>query len=382
MDDDGPVSDAERFLLKDLLNQDSIGVIAAAVAAVHPAFDRQGFLRAVFDGQWAGRELKQRMRHVAEELRTHLPPDYRDAVEVLVAASPATAGAGFAAMALSDVVEAFGLDDPDASIPALEALTKVVSAEFAVRPFIDRYPDRMWGQLLEWAGSDDPAVRRLASEGSRPRLPWGMRLRSLIADPGPVRPVLEALCHDPSEDVRRSVANHLNDIAKDHPQLVMAWLEQWQDASCEVEQITRHALRTLLKQGDPRALRLLGYDPEPRIDVRDLQVDPPCVTVGSQARLGFVVVSTGEHGQHLVIDAVVYFVKTNGARSPKVFRLRTAQLAPGEHLVVRRRLSFAQMSTRTVHPGTHAIDVQVNGAVQRRIEFEVVAPGEERSPAP
>lgn len=370
------MSDSERFLLKDLFNEDSIGVIATAVAAAHAGFDRTGFLTAVFDEEWAGRELKQRMRHVAEELRAHLPRSYPEALEVLVAASPATADAGFAAMALSDFVEAFGVGDPDASIPALETFTKVMSAEFAVRPFIDRYPDRMWRQLLDWTDCDDPAVRRLASEGSRPRLPWGMRLPSLIADPSPVRPILEALCHDPSDDVRRSVANNLNDIAKEHPQLVVAWLKEWQDGSLELGQVTRHALRTLVKQGDPGALRLLGYDPDAHVEVEDLQIEPPVVLLGTDARLTFTVVSTGQVRQHLVIDAIVYFMKKRGVLSPKVFKLRTAEFEPGSHLTVQRKLSFVQMSTRTVYPGTHAVEIQINGTVQRRIEFEVVASGE------
>ena len=264
----------DRFLLKDLFDEASVEVIAAAITGVERTFDRNGFLAAVFDSEWSNRELKARMRHIAVTLHSLLPDAYRDALDVLLRASPDTGAAGFAAMAFSDFVEVYGLDDPDASLPALGTFTLVVSAEFAVRPFIIRYPEASFLQMRRWTEDSDPQVRRLASEGCRPRLPWAMALKPLQDDPAPILPILTALRHDPSADVRRSVANNLNDIAKDHPALVVDTLAGWQDDSHEVADITRHALRTLLKRGDPKALGLLGYASSPEVLVTGLAVSP------------------------------------------------------------------------------------------------------------
>jgi hypothetical protein len=180
------------------------------------------------------------------------------------------------------------------------------------------------------------------------------------------------LRHDPSEDVRRSVANNLNDIAKDHPGLVVDTLAGWQDGSREVAAITRHALRTLLKQGNPDALRLLGFDPEPAVLVHGLSVTPAEVPVGESTQLEFTVVSEAEQEQALMVDAVVHFRRARDRTSPKVFKLRTVQLEPGAAVVVRRKLSLQPLSTRRIYPGTHAVEVQINGTLMGRVEFEVV----------
>jgi len=363
----------ERFLLKDLFDEASVEVIGAAISGAESTFDRDGFMAAVFDRDWRDRELKARMRHIAVTLHSFLPDPYRKALDVLRRASPGTEAAGFAAMAFSDFVEVYGLDDPDASLPVLGRFTLVVSAEFAVRPFIIRYPEASFAQMARWAEDPDPRVRRLASEGCRPRLPWAMALKPLQDDPAPILPILTALRHDPSNDVRRSVANNLNDIAKDHPGLVVEILASWQDGSTEVADITRHALRTLLKQGDPKALGLLGYAPSPEVLVTGLAVSPVKVHVGDFTTLSFTVASTSDREQSLMVDAVVFFRKARGHASPKVLKLRTAQLAAGDSMGIRRKISLAPMSTRRIYPGTHAVEVQINGSRFERREFEVVA---------
>lgn len=363
----------DRFLLKDLFDEASAEVIAVAITGVESTFDRAGFLAAVFDADWRDRELKARMRHIAVTLRSFLPDPYREALDVLLRASPDTEAAGFAAMAFSDFVEVYGLDDPDASLPALSTFTLVASAEFAVRPFVIRYPEASFAQMARWAEDPDPRVRRLASEGCRPRLPWSMVLKPLQDDPAPILPILTALRHDPSGDVRRSVANNLNDIAKDHPGRVVDTLAGWQDGSTEVVDITRHALRTLLKQGDPKALGLLGFAPSPEVVVTGLAVSPVKVRVGDFTTLNFTVASTSDREQSLMVDAVVFFRKARGHASPKVFKLRTAQLAAGDSVAIRRKISLAPMSTRRIYPGIHAVEVQINGSRFGRVEFEVAA---------
>ena len=361
----------EPFLVKDFFDTTTVGVLAEGTAAEYPPFDRSGFMTGVFDAQWQDREFKERLRHVTVTLAAHLPAAYADAVAVLRSANHHFAAAGLAALVCSDFVEAFGIDDYDTSIPALGDFTTVMSAEFAVRPFILRYPDRMYPQLLEWAHSPDRAVRRLASEGSRPRLPWAMALPPLKADPSPVLPILAALRHDPSEDVRRSVANHLNDITKDHPGLVITILKEWQDGSPEVDGIIRHGLRTLLKRGNPDALALLGYQPDPDVRVHDLRLEPADVAIGGSTRLHVAISSTGQETQRVMVDLVVYFQKAKGQLLPKVFKLKTADLAPDQTIELSRKLAFAHLSTRTIYPGPHAIEVQVNGSRLGRLDFDV-----------
>lgn len=362
----------DSFLLKDFFNRETIGIIDEAISAVHPAFDSGTFLAAVFDDRWNERELKQRMRHTSTCLRAGLPTEYEAALQILVRASPATAEAGFAAMVLSDFVEAHGVEHFEPSVAALSEFTRVVSAEFAVRPFLVRYPDDMLARMRQWAEDDDPALRRLASEGSRPRLPWGMALKQFKEDPSPILPILETLRHDPSEDVRRSVANNLNDIAKDHPDLVVEVLTRWQDGTAEVADITRHALRVLIKEGHPGALRLLGFSPEPEVVVEDLDVSPEYVSIGDKVVVSFSVRSTGASTQPVVIDGVVHYARPR-KRARKVFKWKTAELEAGARLDVKRSVTLQHLSTRRIHPGRHTVAVQVNGSRLAEADFEVTA---------
>lgn len=363
----------EPFLLKDsFFNRESVEALADAVGSVHDGFNGAGFVDAVLDDQWEARELKARMRWIAEMLRQFLPAEYGEALAILRAASPKTEG--FAAMAFSDFVEAFGVsEDIETSLPALEEFTKVVSAEFAVRPFLIAEPHRMLEQMGEWALNDDWRVRRLASEGSRPRLPWGMGLKSLKTDPAPIIPILETLSHDPSEDVRRSVANSLNDISKDHPELVVELLTDWQDDSDEIADITRHALRTLLKQGNDSALGLLGYRPDVEVSVLGLAAEPDPAFIGGKVTTNFSVRNDEPSAEDLMIDGVVGFHRPGGT-STKVFKWKILRLEPGELISIKRSVTLQQLSTRTVHPGTHTIEIQVNGQRTASISFEVVAP--------
>lgn len=215
--------------LKNMFNEQSVAALAAAIQKEYPAFDRQAFLARVFDEGWEARKLKERMRHITTALHDFLPQGYPTALDVLRRALPSLADYGFEKMVFPDYVEVYGLDDWQASMPALEEFTQHVSAEFAIRPFIACHQDRTMAQMLEWARHEHPGVRRLASEGCRPRLPWGIRLPALQADPSPSLPILEQIKLDESESVRRSVANNLNDVSKDRPEVVIEVLRRWHE---------------------------------------------------------------------------------------------------------------------------------------------------------
>ncbi len=361
----------DRPLLKDLIDLPSVAGLAEAVAAVYPTMQPDVIVAQVFDGEWPDRALKQRIRHVAVVLRRNLPADYPAALTLLRQAAAGVDELGFTAMAFNDFVEEFGVDDPDNSLPALEQFTKLVSAEFAIRPFLEHHPDRTLGQLMTWAGSDDWRVRRLASEGSRPRLPWGMGLRSLKLDPSPIVPILTVLRKDSSADVRRSVANSLNDISKDHPRVVVDLLASWQDGSRQTGALTKHALRTLVKKGHPGALDLLGFSSEPAVVIRKARVVPPSVRIGGAVHLSFEVAAIGEAPQPLMIDFAIEFQNVSGTGSRKVFKGKVVELAGGDHVALRRKISLQPLSTRAILPGPHFAEVQVNGSVLERLGFEV-----------
>ena len=265
----------------------------------------------------------------------------------------------------------YGLDDPQTSFWAQEEVTKRFSCEFSIRFFIEQHPEVTWERLHAWARHANPHVRRLASEGTRPRLPWAPQLRGLRKDPTPVLELLEVLKDDPVRYVQRSVANNLNDIGKDHPDRLIATCARWmQDATPDIDWIVRHALRSRIKAGDPEALEILGYAAQPAIEVVDVQM-PDTASIGDTLRFSFGLQSTSATPQPLLVDYVVHFVKARGESRPKVFKLRQIELAGGERVALKHRISLKQHSTRTHHPGTHRVDLRINGVDHPLGSFEL-----------
>lgn len=357
--------------LKDMYNQDSVSDLAIAIGQVYPVFDREAFFGKVFSPEWPELELKQRMRHITLALGSLLPGDYHQALDILRRAIPLLPKQSFEKMVFPDFVEVYGLEDYQTSIPALEYFTQFISAEFAVRHFIINYPEPMMAQMLVWATHDHEGVRRLASEGCRPRLPWGVALPALKKDPAPILQILEALKLDPSESVRRSVANNLNDISKDNPDVTLKVLNKWQSIDRpEIRATTRHALRTLIKAGHPGALALLGFPP-PQVSVSNLEVIPQQITMGSVGKLSFTVESTADRPQALMIDYVLHLVRARGKTGTKVFKLAQKTIQPGESLQLEKTVSFEPITTRRYYPGVHAIEPQINGQTFDKVTFQL-----------
>ncbi len=264
-------------------------------------------------------------------------------------------------MPLAHFVEVYGLEHFEVSVRAMKEITQRHSSEFTIRPFLVRYPDAMLAVLHEWVHDENFHVRRLVSEGTRPRLPWGMRLHQFVKDPTPTLALLEHLKDDPSEYVRRSVANHLNDITKDHPDLVLMTVRRWREgASQGTNWLIRHALRSLVKAGHPQALALLGYG-EATVSLVDFQVQPAQIELGQSVTFTFTLRNDAAAAQDLLIDYVVYYVKANGSTSPKVFKLNTRTVAPGETITIQKKHPIKPITTRVHYPGTHTIAIQVNG---------------------
>jgi 3-methyladenine DNA glycosylase AlkC len=269
-------------------------------------------------------------------------------------------------------VARFGLDHFEASMLAQYELTQRFSAESSIRPFLIRHPEATYQRLVQWASDPNVHVRRLVSEGTRPRLPWAPRLRDFQRDPGPVLALLERLKDDPERYVQRSVANSLNDIGKDHPERVVEVCWSWGMSASEGRRwIIRHALRSLVKQAHPGALALVGAGRRPRVSVTSVEVAPARPRLGKQVAVSFELASTGRVAQELLVDYAVHFVKANGARRPKVFKLRRLKLPAKGSVRLQARLSFADLTTRKHYRGRHAIDLLVNGVRFELCEFEV-----------
>ena len=352
--------------LKDIFDAGRYRSIAAELAAAASAFDRKAFLAHTLDGLDT-RELMDRMRRTSSGVALALPLSYREQLTVLRTIAPRI-GHNFAGIFLSDFVAQHGLDDTAASLDALRFFTRFGSAEFAIRPFLVRDLDATLAVMREWAVSDDEHVRRLASEGCRPRLPWGERLHALVADPRPTLPILETLRADDSLYVRKSVANHLNDIAKDHPQVVLDLVASWDRSHAHTAWIVRHALRTLVKRGDTRALSLLGAGEPARVDA-SLSVTPRRLKLGAPLQLSASIVSRSSKSQHLVIDYVVHYARAGGSISPKVFKWKTADLPARATLTLSKRQVIRDFSMRRHYPGLHKIQLQINGRILAETSF-------------
>lgn len=362
---------------KNFINPALVRSAARHLARTWPAFDARAFTAQSTRGL-EGLELKARAMQIADALEATLPDDFERAAEVLERslAAPATEGdvagpelaadglSGWILWPVGEFIARRGTATPARArraLRALHAITQRFTAEFAIRPLIVAHPALVFDTLATWTRDPSAHVRRLVSEGSRPRLPWGLQLKSLIADPSPTLPLLRALQDDESDYVRRSVANHLNDIAKDHPALVAEWLERYlPEASVERRALLRHASRTLIKQGDRRVLTAWGLG-QRFSGTAALTLAPRRVAVGEFVSMSLVLRSTLNRPQRLVIDYAVHHVKSDGKTSPKVFKGWTVELEPRAELRLTKRHSMKPVTTRRYYPGQHAIDVHVNG---------------------
>ena len=344
--------------LKDLFDPVRYRKTAAELAALHPRFDSARFLAHVLDGL-AERELLARLHRTAEAFHLALPISLDEQIKVLRAHAPQI-GHNFVGIWPSAHVARHGLDQPATALKALRFLTRFGSAEFAIRAFIIRDQPGTFAELRKWAEDTDEHVRRLASEGSRPRLPWGGNLQSLITDPSPTLPILTALRADPSLYVRKSVANHLNDITKDHPERVLDFVATWDRTKPRTAWIVRHALRTLIKRGHPRALSLLGAGNPPKLDAK-FKVSPARLVLGSTLELTARLTSTQARAQSLIVDYVVHYARNSGATVGKVFKWKRLTLGAGETVTLSKRQVIRDFSTRRHHVGRHLVELQING---------------------
>jgi 3-methyladenine DNA glycosylase AlkC len=357
-------------LLKDILGPQALQTIGDTGTAASSRFDRAVFMSAASDGLDT-LSIMERVRHIADALHAALPGNYAAALDVIRAMAPRLTHA-FQAMAVTEYVARYGLDDFDQSMEALADLTRFGSAEFAIRPFLAADTPRALATMMRWTGSADEHVRRLASEGARPRLPWAARVPALKADPTLAAPILEVLKADPSIYVRKSVANHLNDIAKDRPDWLLGRLAEWPQGDARTVWIVRHALRTLIKKGDPAALALIGVDHGAAVIVRDFSISPQAVHLGDRISIAANLVSDSSDDQRLVVDYRVHYARAGGKSAAKVFKLKTFELAAREAASLGISQTIRDFSTRRHYPGRHEVELIVNGRTMATTAFDIL----------
>jgi 3-methyladenine DNA glycosylase AlkC len=345
--------------LKEIFNRRRLRHIAEETRAVYPAFDAARFLAMVSDGL-DNLSIMQRMRRVATSLHECLALQFESALVILRELAPRL-NHPFAALALSEYVALYGTDHFQASMEALRFLTPFGSSEFAIRHFLERDLDRTLGVMLGWSLDENEHVRRLASEGSRPRLPWSFRLQPLIANPSRSFVILERLRADPSVTVRKSVANHLNDISKDHPDWLLDHIAGWSLEDGRTAWIVRHGMRTLIKKGHQGALAMIGAAKSANIRLRMFAVEPAAIRLGQRLTIMVELESIADSEQRLVVDYAVHYVKQRGPTTAKVFKLRTLTLCAREIITLSGQRLIGRFSTRVHYPGLHEVELLING---------------------
>ncbi len=369
--------------LKSFFSPTLVRRLAAEILRVHPSFPGASFVKQASAGL-AALELLDRAKHIARVLANALPAHYPDAIAVLLRslgpehARDELVGAGMAPFFylpyLLFVAER-GLEHFDLSLHAQYELTKRFSAEFSIRAYIERDPERTFAALREWAHDDNAHVRRLVSEGTRLRLPWAARVAWLDAHPERVLELLELLKDDPTTLVRRSVANNLNDLGKVRPDLARRTCTVWlKGATAQRRSLIEHALRSAIKRSETYALRLLGYGKRASIALENVSFAPPRVAIGGRVAISFTLRSKAPTAQDLLVDVAVHFVKARGNTAAKVFKVKRVTLPARARVTLATAFSLSVHSTRVPHPGHHVVDVIVNGQALRAGSFAVTAP--------
>ena len=376
---------AEPF--KNMYNEQFLERFSKDLKRIIPDFDAYEFVNQVMDDQWQKREFKQRTAHIATILKKFLPVDYKKAIAKIIELLDyiEKTQPDFSKIddtkfglileygaVLDNYVEQYGLHDYETSIRAIEKITQFTSCEFVTHSFIMKYPKEMMEQMLVWSKHKHWGVRRLASEGCRPRLPWAMALPHLKKDPTPIIPILENLKNDPARSVRLSVANNLNDIAKDNPEIVIGLAKKWYGESKEVDWIIKHGCRTLLKQGNSEIMELFGLGTVKNISIDNFQISTPRVKVGNSLEFKFNLSNNNSTKTKIRLEYGLYYQKANGTLSKKVCKISEKEYAENSRKHIIRKHSFKEVTTRKFHFGLHQVAVIINGNEFEKYDFELV----------
>lgn len=350
--------------LKKIYTKNYIKKLALKIKEYYEDFEIENFTNCIFNSTWEKLELKARMRHIAISINKYLPISYKKQLEILKPVSKDFSS--FEAMFFQDFVEVFGLDDFDNSMKALEVFTVDSSSEFAIRQFILKYEDKTMKQMRVWTKSSNEHLRRLASEGCRPRLPWGVALASFKKDPSKVLEIIELLKNDDSLYVRKSVANNLNDISKDNPDIVIKFVKDNLNISKNLDWICKHASRTVLKKGNKEILKLFDFSKSDHIDIINFSCDSS-VNIGENLNFSFEIVSKENIG-NIRVEYAIHYLKSNKTHSKKLFMISQNEIKSSSKKFIKKQ-SFKNMSTRKHYIGKHFITILINAKEIIKKEF-------------
>ncbi|MEO9964995.1 MAG: DNA alkylation repair protein [Reichenbachiella sp.] len=357
-------------LLKNEFNEEFVNALGDGLAAHDESFNLDGFVCSTINENWEARELKDRMRHITNMVHAHTSLQYLEQLEIMITLS--SHYGGLKGMTFPDYVEVYGLDHPKESLQALKYMTRYSSSEFAIRPFIVKYEEETMQAMLKWSRDENEHVRRLSSEGCRPRLPWAMALLSFKADPTLIIPILENLKVDDSLYVRKSVANNINDITKDNPEVALDLSNQWFRTHEHTDWIVKHGLRNLLKSGNEQALQIIGFDDKAQFEVPEITLSDRKVKKGGSFKFDFKVTNLETKMAFAKVGFVVSYQKANGTLSDKIFHVTEKEFASANAMQFSKKLSFKDLTTRKHHLGLHKIGVLVNGKKLAEEEFELI----------
>jgi len=354
-------------LLKDLYNKDYLHLVINEIKKVYKEFDEKAFLSAIFDEYWEQKELKQRMRHISSSIGVFLPFGYEKNIEILQKVfKKIPTKYSMENFIFQDFVEVYGVDEFEVSMKALEIFTECSSSEFAIRQFILKYPQQTMAQMQKWTNSNSLHVRRLASEGCRSRLPWAIALNEFKKNPTPVIEILESLKDDESPYVRKSVANSLNDISKDNPELVKKLAKQWLHVEPKRKALIKHGCRTLLKAGDSEVLELFGFTKPDTLHVEQFKHTQEVQKEGA-LEFSFFLKSDEALGK-LRVEYKLYFLRANKTYGEKVFKISEFSSTCREKKISKKH-SFKTISTRKYYDGIQKISLIINGVEFLTKEF-------------
>lgn len=356
--------------LKEMFNAIYFKKLATNLSDVYPILDKKKFLNDLLE-ELASKSLNERMRHTSQVLRKHLPDHYKIAVKILDQLIPKM-DKGYTALVFPDFVGKYGLEYPALSLRALKNYTSFGSSEFAIREFLRNDFEQTIHTMYAWAKDANHHVRRLASEGSRPRLPWSFKLDAVIEHPKWTEPILGVLKTDPELYVRKSVANHLNDISKENPDYMLQLIQSWGQGHPHTDWIIKHASRTLIKKGNTKALSLFNIQSNPKVKVENFNIIPRQLKLGESLEFSCTITSISKVTQKILIDYIIHYVKQSGNTSPKIFKLKTFELLSGATIKIFKKQKFVDFSTRIHYAGEHKIELQVNGKVMSGGNFRLV----------
>lgn len=363
-------------LLKYIYNQTFFQTYSRALSAVIPDFDQSSFLAAFNTPHWESLELKQRMAYLAHITSKLLPSSFAEKVTAIISLIGHLKTSGIRDqnleyIFLADIITEHGLEDLETSISAIEKITQFVSFEFAGRAFIIHHPKEMMRQMLRWTSHKNENVRRFTSEGCRPRLPWGTKLVMFIKDPLPCIAILEKLIHDPSAYVRKSVANHLNDISKDHPELVVKFVKKWKGTSDNADWIVRHGSRTLLKNGNVEILSIFGTSKDIAFSIDDFKLEHKQLKQNELLPFTFSLTNLSQEQATFRIEYNIWYVKAGGQYSKKIFKIAEKNIPAQAKVTFLKSHKFQDLTTRRHYSGTHKVSIVINGNESEARTFDL-----------